>query len=173
MMTADGTAYVYDFADNVIAGATDRDRGYWRDVGTLESFHAAHMDVVSPLPVCNLYNYDGPIYTSHGPFPPAKVVGSDIDQVLLSPGVVVTGSTVSRSVLSPCVYVDAGADVSGSVLMNGVRIGAGAVVRYAIVDKNVEIPPGGTLGVDPEEDRRRGFVVQDGLTVCGKDQPYF
>lgn len=168
-----GQAAVYDYCQNDVPGSTDRDRGYWRDVGTLRSYHSAHMDVVSPLPVFNLYNYDWPIYTSHGPFPPAKVVQSSVDQALLSPGVVVSGANIHRSVLSPCVYVEDGAEVSGSVLMNGVRVAAGAVVRNAIIDKNVVIPPGATLGVDPEEDRRRGFVVQDGLTVAGKDQPFF
>jgi glucose-1-phosphate adenylyltransferase len=79
---------------------------------------------------------------------------------------------VARSVLSPGVYVSPDAEVFGSVLMNDVQIGEGAIVRNAILDKNVVIPPGARVGVDPEEDRARGFVVQDGLTVAGKDQPY-
>jgi glucose-1-phosphate adenylyltransferase len=93
-----------------------------------------------------------------------------VDAAVLSPGVVVIGGKVKRSVLSPAVQVDAGAEVSDAVLMNGVRVGAGAIVRNAIIDKNVVIPPGARLGVDPEEDRARGFVVEDGLTVLGKDQ---
>ena len=171
-------AAVYDYKDNVVPGATDRDRGYWRDVGTLGSYYAAHMDVVSPLPVFNLYNFDWPIYTSYGPQPPAKVVqGADgspaqIDEAVLSPGVVVSGGQVTRSVLSPAVGVGAGAEVSESVLLNGVRIGAGAVVRRAILDKHVVVPPGAQIGVDPEADRARGFVVEDGLTVMGKDQEF-
>jgi glucose-1-phosphate adenylyltransferase len=167
-----GEAAVYDYRDNDVPGATVRDRGYWRDVGTMRSYYDAHMDVVSPLPVFNLYNYEWPIYTSHGPYPPAKVVQSNVDEVLLSPGVVVTGGSVTRSVLSPGVFVSAGADVTGSVLMNDVSIGEGAVVRNAILDKNVIIPPGARVGVDPEEDARHGFIVIDGLTVAGKDQPY-
>ena len=83
----------------------------------------------------------------------------------------VSGGTVLRSVLSPAVRVGAGAQVTGSVLMNGVRIGAGAVVRNAILDKNVIVPPGAEIGVDPAEDKERGFLVEDGLTVLGKDQP--
>ena len=165
-------AAVYDYRDNHVPGSTDRDRGYWRDVGTLRSYYDAHLDVVSPLPVFNLYNYDWPIYTSHGPYPPAKVVHSEVDEVLLSPGVVVSGGSVATSVLSPGVFVSPGAEVSGSVLMNDVQIGEGAVVRNAILDKNVVIPPGARVGVDPEEDLSRGFVVQDGLTIAGKDQPY-
>src|SRR3990170_2294076 len=99
-------AAVYDFKDNKVPGATERDRGYWRDVGTMGSYYAAHMDVVSPLPIFNLYNFNWPIYTSYGPQPPVKVgQGADgqpsrTDETLLSPGVVVTGGTVTRSVLS-------------------------------------------------------------------------
>jgi glucose-1-phosphate adenylyltransferase len=137
----------------------------------MRSFYDAHMDVVSPLPVFNLYNYAWPIFTSHGPYPPAKVVHSDVDEVLLSPGVVVSGGSVARSVLSPGVHV-AGAEVTGSVLMNDVQVGDGAVIRNAIIDKNVVIPPGARVGCDPDEDRARGFVVQEGLTIAGKDQPY-
>ena len=171
-------AGVYDYKDNVVPGSTDRDRGYWRDVGTLGSYFAAHMDVVSPLPVFNLYNFQWPIYTSYGPQPPAKLVqGADgtratVDEAVLSPGVVVSGGTVLKSVLSPSVAVNAGARVEGAVLMNGVRIGAGAVVRNAILDKNVIVPPGAEIGVDPVADEKRGFVVQDGLTVLGKDQQF-
>ncbi|MBC9734529.1 glucose-1-phosphate adenylyltransferase [Nocardioides marmotae] len=171
-------AAVYDYRDNVVPGATDRDRGYWRDVGTIGTFYAAHMDVVSPLPVFNLYNFDWPIYTSYGPQPPAKVVqGADgaparVDEAVLSPGSVVSGGTVLRSVISPAVGVAAGAVVEGSVLMQGVRIGPGAVVHNAILDKNVVVPAGARVGVDHEEDRARGFHVEDGLVVLGKDQPF-
>ena len=170
-------AAVYDYRDNEVPGATERDFGYWRDVGTLSSYYAAHMDVVSPLPVFNLYNFNWPIYTSYGPQPPAKVVSggghpADVDESLLSPGVVVSGGTVRRSVLSPAVGIGPGAVVDGAVLMNGVRVGEGAVVRNAILDKNVVVPPGAEIGVDPAADRARGFVVEDGLTVLGKDQAF-
>ena len=171
-------AGVYDYKDNVVPGATDRDRGYWRDVGTLGSYFAAHMDVVSPLPVFNLYNFEWPIYTSYGPQPPAKLVqGADgtparADEAVLSPGVVVSGGTVLKSVLSPAVRVGSGAHVESAVLMNGVRVGDGAVVRNAILDKNVVVPPGAEIGVDPVADEKRGFLVEDGLTVLGKDQHF-
>ncbi len=173
-----GQAGVYDFKDNAVPGATERDRGYWRDVGTIGSYYAAHMDLVSPLPVFNLYNFEWPIYTSYGPQPPVKVTqGADGQpaltvEALLSPGVVVSGGSVSRSVLSPASFVGPGAEVSDSVLMHGVSIGAGAIVRNAILDKNVVVPPGAQIGVDPEEDVARGFVVEDGLTVLGKDHPF-
>lgn len=171
-------AGVYDYKDNDVPGSTDRDRGYWRDVGTLGSYYAAHMDVVSPLPVFNLYNFEWPVYTSYGPQPPAKLVQGaagarpEVDEAVLSPGAVVIGGTVTRSVLSPGVFVQDGAEVTGAVLMNGVRVGPGAVVRNAILDKNVVVPPGAEIGVDPDVDRARGFVVEDGLTVLGKDQAF-
>lgn len=171
-------AGVYDYKDNVVPGSTARDQGYWRDVGTMRSYYAAHMDVVSPLPVFNLYNFAWPIYTSYGPQPPSKIVqGGDgtpasTEEALLSPGVVITGGSVTRSVLSPAVRVESGAEVTGSILLNGVTVGAGAVVRNAILDKNVVVPPGARVGVDAEEDAARGFVVQDGLTVLGKDQVF-
>jgi glucose-1-phosphate adenylyltransferase len=170
-------AGVYDFKDNDVPGSNDRDRDYWRDVGTLGSYHEAHMDVVSPLPVFNLYNFQWPIYTSYGPQPPAKVGAGDgaaaiVDDAVLSPGVVVSGATVLRSVLAPAVYVAPGATLDAAVLMNGVRVGAGATIRNAILDKNIVVPAGARIGVDHDEDRAHGFLVQDGLTVLGKDQHF-
>ena len=171
-----GESGVYDYIKNEVPGSNDRDRGYWRDVGTMRSYYAAHMDLVSPLPVFNLYNQAWPIYTSYGPQPPAKLVeGADGANVtlfnsILSPGVVVTGGTVKRSVLSPTCYVETRAEVSDSVLLSGVRIGAGAVVRNAIIDKNVVVPPGVQIGVDAAADAASGYAVEDGLTILAKDQ---
>lgn len=175
---AKADAGVYDFKDNAVPGATDRDRGYWRDVGTMGSYHAAHMDLVAPLPIFNLYNYDWPMYTSYGPHPPAKLVRGPGDQpaqtydAVLSPGVVVAGGSVSRSVLSPSVRVEAGAGVTNSVLLDGVTVGRGAVVRNAIIDKGVAIPEGAEVGVDHVADQARGLQVIDGLTVMGKGQRF-
>jgi glucose-1-phosphate adenylyltransferase len=171
-----GEAGVYDYIKNDVPGSNDRDRGYWRDVGTMRSYYAAHMDLVSPLPVFNLYNQAWPIYTSYGPQPPAKLVeGADGAGVttfnsILSPGVVVTGGTVNKSVLSPACRVETGAEVSDSVLLAGVVIGAGAIVRNAIIDKNVVVPPGTRIGVDVAADEANGYVVEDGLTILAKDQ---
>jgi glucose-1-phosphate adenylyltransferase len=171
-------AGVYDFKDNEVPAATDRDRGYWRDVGTMRSYYDAHMDVVSPLPVFNLYNSEWPIYTDYGPQPPVKLAkGADgsvpvSEEALLSPGVVVSGGQVRRSVLSPAVRIEHGALVEDSVVMHGVRVGAGAVVRNAIIDKGVAVPPGAELGVDQDLDKKRGFMVEDGLTVLGKGQTF-
>ena len=171
-------AGVYDYKDNVVPGSTERDAGYWRDVGTLRSYYEAHLDVVSPVPVFNLYNTEWPMFTSYGPQPPVKLVQgahgtpAQTDEAVLSPGVVVSGGSVTRSVLSPDVRVEDGAEVTGSVLLHGVTVGAGAVVRNTILDKNVVVPPGASIGIDPEADRARGFLVTEGLTVLGKDQHF-
>jgi len=170
-------AQVYDFRDNDVPGSTVRDKDYWRDVGTLDAFYDAHADLIAVHPVFNLYNNDWPIYTAHEPLPPAKFVhasegrlGHAIDS-FVSSGAVVSGGKVERSILSPWVTVHSYAEVTGSVLMNNVNVGRKAIVRNAIVDKNVVIPEGARLGVDPEEDRARGFVVSEGgITVVGKGQ---
>jgi glucose-1-phosphate adenylyltransferase len=177
MLANRGEAQVYDFGDNDVAGSTERDRDYWRDVGTLDSFYDAHVDLISAHPVFNLYNNDWPIYTAHEPLPPAKFVHAEKGRLghavnsFVSSGAVVSGARVERSILSPWVVVHSYAEVTGSVLMNNVSVGRNAIVRNAIVDKNVVIPEGARLGVDPEEDRARGFVVSEGgITVVGKGQ---
>jgi glucose-1-phosphate adenylyltransferase len=177
MLVAKGDAEVYDFADNEVPGCTDRDRGYWRDVGTLDSYFDAHMDLVSVHPIFNLYNRAWPILTTVPPLPPAKFVfqepgrtGAAVDS-LVSNGVIVSGATVRRSVLSPGVRVHSGAEVEEAVLLDGADIGRGAVVRRAILDKNVVVHPGAEVGADPARDRARGFVVTDnGITVVGKGE---
>jgi glucose-1-phosphate adenylyltransferase len=164
-----GEAAVYDFADNVVPGATDRDCGYWRDVGTLDTYYESHMDLVSVHPVFNLYNQTWPIRTSMPPLPPAKFVqGGSAQESIVGAGSIVSAALVSHSVLSGDVVVEAGAHVEGSVLLPGVRVGKGAVVRRAILDKNVVIPDGAQVGVDPELDRERYTVSGDGVVVLGK-----
>jgi glucose-1-phosphate adenylyltransferase len=177
MLVSNGDAQVYDFADNVLPGATDRDRGYWRDVGTIEAYYDAHMDLVSVLPVFNLYNRQWPILTHTPPLPPAKFVHDEPGRTghaiesLVSPGCIISGGKVRRSVLSPGVHVHSRAEVEGAVLMQGVDVGRGAQVRRAIVDKGVVVPPGARVGIDPDEDRARGFHISDsGIVVIGKGQ---
>ncbi|MDG4818486.1 glucose-1-phosphate adenylyltransferase [Micromonospora carbonacea] len=176
MLVERGEANVYDFRDNEVPGSTDRDRGYWRDVGTLDSFYDAHMDLINVHPVFNLYNFEWPIYTEQPPYPPAKFVHQWGERVgravgsMVSPGAVVSGSLVENSIVSPKVKVHSWAHVDGSVLMEGVDIGRHAVVRRAILDKNVIVPEGAEIGVDLEKDRQRYTVSDNGIVVIGKGQ---
>jgi glucose-1-phosphate adenylyltransferase len=174
MLVERGEAQVYDFSENEVPGATPRDRGYWRDVGTLDAFWEAHMDLISVDPVFNLYNGEWPILSWHDPLPPAKFVFADpgrtghaLDSMVCA-GVVVSGGEVRRSVLSPSVHVHSHAQVHDSVLMPGVEVGRESVVRRAIVDKNVRIAPGARIGVDPEADRERFTMSDGGVVVIGK-----
>jgi glucose-1-phosphate adenylyltransferase len=172
-----GQAYAYDVKDNPIPGSTDRDHGYWRDVGTIDSYYDAQMDLISIHPVFNLYNYEWPIYTNHGNYPPAKFVFGSKGRVgeatdsAVSPGVVISGGHVSHSVLSPGVHIHSYATVTDSVLLDFVQVGRNATIQRAIIDKNVIVPPGVSIGVKREEDLARGFTVTDsGITVVGKSQ---
>ena len=169
MLTARGEAEVYDFADNIVPGTDERDRGYWRDVGTLESYHDAHMDLVSVHPIFNLYNHRWPILSYMPPLPPAKFVeGGTAHDSIIGTGSIIAGAHVRTSVVSADVNVYEGAYVEGSVLMPGVRVGRGAVVRNAIVDKNVIVPPGAKIGVDLDFDRQHYTVTDRGIVAIGK-----
>jgi len=165
-----GTAQVYDFSTNLVAGATEKDRNYWRDVGTIAAYHAAHMDLISVDPEFNLYNRKWPIWTSQEQLPGAKftLAGSARDSIVSS-GCIISGGTVSRSVLSPNVVVEQWSTIDESVIFSGCRVGRSAVVRRSILDKNVVVPDGAMVGVDQEADRARGFIVEDGLTVVPKN----
>ena len=175
-LVKEGEAHVYDFNSNEVPGATERDRAYWRDVGTLDSYYDAHRDLVSVYPVFNLYNRRWPIYTSVPQLPPAKFVLEDggltgqAFNSLVSTGSIISGATVRNSVLSPGVIVDSHALVEDSVLMHDVVVGEGAIVRRAILDKHVVVPPGARIGCDVEADRRRFTLSPNGITVLGKGQ---
>ena len=169
MLTAEGLAQVYDFASNIVPGETDRDKGYWRDVGSLDSYHDAHMDLVSVHPIFNLYNRRWPILTNLPSLPPAKFVdGGNAHDSMVGAGTVISGAHVRTSVISSSVTIGTGAYVEGSVIMPGVRIGRDAVVRKAILDKNVVIPDGAQVGVDLERDRGLYTVSDAGVVALGK-----
>ncbi len=168
--------YAYDFLSNVVPGQGQRERGYWRDVGTLDSYFQSNMDLVGVEPIFNLYNSEWPIHTANSTLPPAKFVFNDLDKQrigratdsLVSEGCIISGGNVHRSVLSPRVRVNSWAEVSNSILMEGVEVGRHSIVRRAIIDKNVTIPPGTQIGVDVEEDKKRFSVTESGIVVIAK-----
>ena len=170
-----GEAAVYDFNNNDVPGSTDRDRYYWRDVGTIDSFFEAHQDLISALPIFNLYNNQWPIFSQQLNSPPAKIVrdgrgalGTTIDSIV-SLGSVISGAHLERSVLGPWAKVDSGAKVVDSVVFERAVIEPNAFVGRAILDKDVIVAEGAQIGVDPDRDRARGFTVtESGITVVGK-----
>ncbi|MBV9095142.1 MAG: glucose-1-phosphate adenylyltransferase [Streptosporangiaceae bacterium] len=177
MLAREHAAHMYDFMANDVPGADARDLGYWRDLGTLDAYFDAHMDLCAVHPVFNLYNDRWPILTHLHPLPPAKFVHDDGDRVgrainsVVSNGVIVSGGLVTNSVLSPGVRVDSWSRVNRAVIMHGSRVGRHAIVENAILDKNVAVADGAAVGVDKEHDRARGFTVSGGgITVVGKGQ---
>jgi glucose-1-phosphate adenylyltransferase len=173
-LAARGEAHVYDFQSNDVPGATEEERGYWRDVGTLDSYFDAHMDLVRTVPAFNLYNQSWPIHSWPEPLPPAKFVveeegrtGRAVNSMVCA-GVIVSGGSVRRSILSPGVHVHSYADVERSVLLHDVEIGRNAVVRNAILDKHVRVAAGAQIGVDLDRDRERFVVSESGIVAVGK-----
>ncbi len=169
MLTRDGAAKVYDFADNVVPGATERDKGYWRDVGSIDAYFDAHMDLVSVHPIFNLYNREWPLLTNPPSLPPAKFSeGGIAHDSIVGAGSIIAGGHLNRTVASYDVLVSAGSFVDASVLMPSVKIGDRAVVRRAILDKNVIVEPGAQIGVDLERDSQRFTISPGGIVVVGK-----
>jgi glucose-1-phosphate adenylyltransferase len=170
-----GDAFVYDLNRNIVPGAREQDRFYWRDVGTIDAFFDAHQDLVSKDPVFNLFNNEWPIYSQQWNSPPAKFVADaeghpgSLSESTVSLGCYVVGATVSQSVLGPWVKIFSGAHVTQSIIFERCIIGAGAVVSKAILDKEVVVEPGAQVGVNRDDDIARGFTVSDGgVTVVAK-----
>ncbi|QWW20455.1 glucose-1-phosphate adenylyltransferase [Schaalia sp. 19OD2882] len=174
---ARGGCGVYDFKDNDVPGSTERDRNYWRDVGSLDAYYEANMDLISVHPVFNLYNTKWPTMTQlEGSLPPAKFVyGSEHSRMghavdsFVSPGAIVSGGEVYHSIISPWAYIHSWARVTDSVVMHGTRVGRNATVAKAILDKSVVVEEGASVGVDLEHDLARGYTVtESGITVVPK-----
>ncbi|WRS29833.1 glucose-1-phosphate adenylyltransferase [Actinomycetaceae bacterium MB13-C1-2] len=171
-----GECGVYDFIDNNVPGSTERDRDYWRDVGTIDAFFDANQDLIAITPVFNLYNFDWPVLTASEPLPPVKFVhgehGSRLGHAinsLVSQSVIISGGEVYSSVLSPMVSVHSWAQVQDAIIMHGARVGRRARVRRAILDKNVVVEEDAQIGFDHEYDRERGMTVtESGIVVAPK-----
>ncbi len=176
MLVDEGVAHVHDFSDNQVPGESEVDHGYWRDVGTLDAYYEAHMDLVSGEPKFSLYNERWPIYTSGPSLPPAKFIFEGVEGTgrvlnsMVCAGAVVRGATVEGSVISPGVMIHPDATMENSVLLHDVVVGPGAVVRNTIIDKNVEVPEGTSIGVDADADEKRFTVSDNGIVVIGKDE---
>jgi len=177
-LTRQGVARVYDFSTNRVPGQDSRERGYWRDVGTIDAYYDANMELIDPVPVFNLYNQRWPVYTHRKALPPAKVSRgiegepAVVDGSLLCQGSVVSGAHVERSIISPAVFIDHDAHVTESIVMEGVHVGAGARLHRCIIDKNVVIPPGERIGLDHDLDRQRYTVSDSGIVVVEKERSF-
>ncbi len=176
MMLDEGKkVFAYSFFDNTIPGMEPHERGYWKDVGTLDTYYEANMDLISVSPQLNLYNYQWPILTNQGNLPPAKTVfdsngrrGQNLDSLVCG-GCVTSGSVVRRSILGPSCRVNSYATVEDSIFFENVEIGRHAKIRKAIIDDNICIPEGMEIGYDLEEDRNRGcLVTESGIVVVTK-----
>ncbi|MGI9644244.1 MAG: glucose-1-phosphate adenylyltransferase [Ilumatobacteraceae bacterium] len=167
-----GQAHVYDYTTNVVPGESGVEDHYWRDVGTLDSYYDAHMDLVARMPAFDLYNHEWPIFTRTLTEPPAKIAEGDTGQSqiansILASGVIVAGGRVNNSVLSGGVTVT-DAEIADSVLMQNVQVGAGARLTRCIIDKNVVIPAGCSIGYDHEADADRFTVSEGGVVAVAK-----
>ena len=166
--------YAYNFMTNRIRGDSEDTPSYWRDVGTVDSYYAANMDLRDARPQLNLYNQYWPLRTAYYNQPPAKFVFNEHNRrgeaihSIVSEGCILSGSSVNNSVLGRSVFVHSYSYVEDSIVMDYCDIGRGARVRHAIIDKNVQIAEGDEIGYDLERDRKRFFVTDSGIVVIPK-----
>jgi glucose-1-phosphate adenylyltransferase len=175
-MHARKNVFVYNFATNTVPGQGVKERGYWRDVGNLDAYFQANMDLVAVDPIFSLYNDQWPIYTIHNNAPPAKFVfnnegeqrvGKATDS-LISEGCIISGTHVHHSILSPQVRLNSYSTIEDSIVFEKVSIGRHCRIRKAIIDKHVVIPAGTVIGYDQEADKRRFHVTESGIVVIPK-----
>jgi len=172
MLERKDKVFTYNFNDNLIPGMKSEERGYWKDVGTLDSYYEANMDLINVSPQLNLYNYKWPILTNQGNLPPAKTVfdedgrrGMNIDSYVCA-GCVTSGGTVKRTILGPRCKVNSYSLVEDSILFENVSVGRNAKIKKVIIDKNIVIPDGAQIGYDHEQDRLKGYTVtESGIVV--------
>lgn len=176
MLLSEGkNIYVYNFAKNSFAGMSPAEQGYWRDVGSIDAYWQANMDLLAYSPELNLYSKEWPLRTFNYNYPPAKFVWEEGDRVgmatnsMVSEGCIISGGGLSHCILSPKVRINSYSSVTDSILMENVEVGRYSQIRKAIIDKNVVIPPHTTIGIDKEADIKRGFHVSaGGVTVVPK-----
>ncbi|MEK6398135.1 MAG: sugar phosphate nucleotidyltransferase, partial [Terriglobus sp.] len=193
MADAEKTDSKHDFGHNILPGLLGRykvsafnfvdenrkEALYWRDVGTLDSYYEANLDIASVSPVFNLYDREWPMRTRPTQYPPAKFVFGEMGRTgmavnsVISPGCVISGSAVRGSVLSQDVRVNSFSDIDSSVIFNHVNIGRHCRIRRAIIDRDAHIPDGTVIGYDQNEDRKKYHVTPSGITVVTRDiTPY-
>lgn len=174
-MLDDYRTYAFNFVDE----NKKEEALYWRDVGTLEAYYEANMDLVSVSPVFNLYDSEWPIRTHQRQYPPAKFVFAETERMghaldsLVSQGCIISGGAVQNCVISPDVRVNSFSEVEESILFSHVNVGRRCRIRKTIIDRDVHIPEGTTIGYDPEADRQRYFVTDSGITVVTRDYSLF
>ncbi len=175
MLNNGSRVFVYNFATNEFPGITETERGYWKDVGNVDSYWQANMDLLSYSPELNLYSSKWPLRSYNFNFPPAKFIWDEEERVgvaknsLVSQGCIISGGVISGCVLSPNVRINSYSNVCDSILMENVVVGRHSQINRAIIDKNVEIPPYTEIGFNREEDLKRGFYVSSGgVTVVPK-----
>ena len=168
--------FIYNFNDNTFPGITEEEKGYWRDVGCIDAYWQANMDLLDYKPELNLYSKEWPLRTFNYNYPPAKFIWEENDRIgmatnsMVSEGCIVSGGTISHCILSPEVRINSYSSVSDSILMENVNVGRYSIIRKAIIDKNVDIPPNTRIGVNKEADIARGFYVSEGgVTVVPKN----
>ncbi len=190
---AEDTESRHDFGHNILPRMVDeykvysfnfidenkKEALYWRDVGTLEAYYEANLDLISVAPVFNLYDEAWPIRTHQRQYPPAKFVFNDPGRTgeahdsIVSGGCIISGGSVSKCVLSPDVRVNSYSEVDSSILFSHVNVGRRCKIRRAIIDRDVDIPEGTVIGFDTEADRQKYHVTESGITVVTRDYSLF